>query len=234
MAKNSLEYEIKQDNRKRKTFFNANNSLANFIIPFIMEVNSLGKLNDLYFKYLIFKHNCPLNVINSNISSLINDSPEMKELSDEMKILYFKMVSVAFSESELNEEDSRELENRIRLATPEINWKAQGKTGKKQIENPETIKVKDPETGKEYNLEKFDLEIAKHLRGIITSELIEAFDNSNGKEPIGYKFFGKCPECGRFFIKTSKNKAFCSDSCSAIKRGREYRKRLLVNRIIIR
>ena len=80
-------------------------------------------------------------------------------------------------------------------------------------------------SNKKYKLEKLNIDLAKQLRGTITSELIKAFDCSNKKEPIGYKYFGKCPVCNRFFIKPSKNKVFCSNSCSAIKRGREYRKK---------
>ena len=45
---------------------------------------------------------------------------------------------------------------------------------------------------------------------------------------LGEKEFpvGKCPRCGEMFYKSSKNKVFCSDSCSSVIRSRKYRERL--------
>ena len=77
--------------------------------------------------------------------------------------------------------------------------------------------------GKVFVVRKLDIELMEFFQGIITLELVEAFDSSKNKEPFGYIYIGKCPECGRFFVKPSKNKIFCSNTCSSNKRSREFR-----------
>lgn len=231
MTKNNLENEIKQDNRKKKKFFNANNSLADFVIPFITGFDSLGRFNELYFKYLVFKHNCSDNVIHTYESQLSNYTYEIKTIVEKTKDLYMRMVKTAFEEKELNIKESEELEEQIMLAMPKITWRCRGETGKRIIskheptfEKPTTIEAYDDNTGKTYHLEPLDDNEANNLIGIITSTLVDAFEVSdNKKEAIAYTYFGKCLECGRFFIKTSKNKIFCSNTCSSKKRSRDFR-----------
>ena len=255
MTKNSLENEIKQDNRKKKKFFNANNSLADFIVPFIMEPNPFGKICDLYLKYLVFEYNYPNQIINSNIFSLIDHSLELYDFAEKMRSLYSRMLQVAFEEKELDMEEGKKLESDITGAMPKIMWRGRSKTGGKTLDDPDSkpnafanipyvgnaiigdksfkkndilfFKTNNNQsceiTDKGIVIRKLDIELMEYFQGIITLELVEAFDSSKNKEPFGYTYIGKCPECGRFFVKPSKNKILCSNTCSSNKRSREFR-----------
>ena len=211
---NNYEIEEKNNKKKYKNFFNKENSLANFIIPFIDSYVPVSAFHELYLRYEQYKRNYTEDMIKSNSSMILFVSPEKdkktNECIDENQLLIKQMIETAFSIDEVNEDKYKEIEKKIDvlLKGTSIIWRKKGNIGKKPDLKLETIVLNN----NEFTL--LTAESAKDLFRVIIKALISAFDSFNSKKPIGYDYIGKCQCCGKLFIKGRKDQIYCSNKCN--------------------
>ena len=211
---------------KKESFFNKDNSLVDFLVSFINENNPLFKLNELFIKYQKYKTNCPQYIIDENYSRFEgkpDKKEELLELANNMKDLYKKMIDVAYSDEELDDKESDKLKSKITATMPRIKWIGKGNCGYASSLKQNTFTIEDKKTGDTYIFDNFTPTNVRFLRGIITKSLVEAFDVCDNDKPVGTNYIGKCPQCGKIFIKKELRNIYCSTTCSNNLRSQKYR-----------
>ncbi|MBQ2592019.1 MAG: hypothetical protein II567_01890 [Candidatus Riflebacteria bacterium] len=204
----------KNDNQKRpRNFFNKENSLAEFVIPFISSFMPVSAFQELYLRYEQYNRNYSEETIRSNSSIILFPSKEQEMKTNdyikENQILLKKMIEIAFENNEASKEKYEEIEKQINnILNEKVTWRRKGNIGKKTDLKLET---KDIE-GKEFTL--LTVESAKVLFKVIVKALVSAFDSYNSKKPIGYDYMGKCQCCGKLFVKSRKDNIYCSSKCN--------------------
>lgn len=216
----------KNDNlKKSRNFFNKENSLADFVIPFIYNYVPASAFHELYLKFEQYKRNYPEDIIRSNSSIILFPSEEQESKTkyyvEESQILLKKMIEIAFEDNEASKEDYEKVEEQINnLLNEKVIWRRKGNIGKKTDLKLETKEIE----GKEFTL--LTVESAKVLFKVIVKALFSAFDSYNSKKPIGYEYMGKCQCCGKLFVKARTNQIYCSDRCNNRVKKSNYRERL--------
>lgn len=206
---------------KKKKFFSKENSLCEFVVPFVESSyeDSEEGLKKLYLKFLKFQFDCPDDLLKQEYSNIFSYMLNLESLIIKMKTLYRRMLEVAFSDDEISELEDKQLVSEIEytLPKPKFHWRGKDHIGYDKF-MPITIPPIISSNGHLYQFDMFDLEAAKRLFGLVTEELMHAFQG-----PDAYKYFGKCPHCGHFFCKKRSSQIYCSDRCSDIVKQRNYR-----------
>ena len=216
----------KNDNQKRpRNFFNKENSLAEFIIPFISSFMPVSAFQELYLRYEQYNRNYSEDIIRSNSSIILFPSREQETKTNdyikENQQFIKQMIEIAFENNEASKEKYEEIEKQINnILNEKVTWRRKGNIGKKTDLKLET---KDIE-GKEFTL--LTVESAKVLFKVIVKALVSAFDSFNSKKPTGYDYMGKCQCCGKLFVKARTNQIYCSDRCNNRVKKSNYRERL--------
>ncbi len=214
---------------KKESFFNKDNSLVDFIVPFVNNDNPLVLLNELFVKYQKYKTGCPQYILDENHSLFLASSEkteEVKALAIKMRNLYKDMIDVAYSENSKSNEECERLEKSIKNSLPRISWRNRKNCGDAKSLEQNTFLIRDEKTGKTYRFERFTPTNVRLLRGIITKLLVEAFNSNIYDEPTGFDYIGKCPQCGKIFIKKEPRNNYCSPTCSNTMRKNRYREKL--------
>ena len=216
----------KNDNLKRpRNFFNKENSLADFVIPFINSFVPVSVFQELYLKFEQYKRNYPEDIIRSNSSIILfppnEQAAKAKDYIEESQKLLIKMIEFAFEDNDTSKEEYEKIETQINnLLNEKVIWRKKGNIGKRSDLELETKEIE----GKEFTL--LTVESAKVLFKVIVKALVSAFDSYNSKKPIGYDYMGKCQCCGKLFVKARTNQIYCSDRCNNRVKKSNYRERL--------
>lgn len=229
-----MEVDLQKINKK-ESFFNKNNSLVNFIVPFVNNESPLNQLNELFIEFQKYRTNCPQYIIDDNRRLFLPRSKkleELKELTIKMRNLYKEMIDVAYSNDIISNENSENLEKRIKYALPRISWRSNKNCGDAKALKQNTFTIKDEKTDNCYIFERFTPTNVRFLRGIITKSLIEAFNCNIYEKPVGFNYIGKCPQCGKIFIKKELRNNYCSTTCSNNMRSHKYREKQLKNTLL--
>ena len=226
-----MELDLQKLNKK-ESFFNKNNSLVDFIVPFVTNDEPLVQLHELFIKYQKYKTGCPQYLLDENHSLFLAKSEkkeDIKKLVTEMRDLYKEMIDVAYSQSSNSNEECERLEKRIKNSLPRISWRNRNNCGDAKSLEQNTFTIIDEKTGLSYTFERFTPTNIRLLRGIITKYLVEAFNSNIYDKPAGFDYIGKCPQCGKNFKKKEPRNTYCSDTCSNTMRKNRYREKLRVS-----
>ena len=222
---------------KKRSFFNDENRLADFIVPFVSGDysqysdaysyihNDYSLVLNLYCKHIIYTYNITNTtpeIIYDDRSVFDEESFSVNEVISYMKKLYKDMIDIAFLDArkeKIPESRSENLEAQIRSALlPSLRWRGKNKickydSGKSNMAKLYAVNCEVP---------IFTKEIAKNLFAEVTEGLIKEFDSTTKKREPGFGYIGKCQniDCEKYFIKEHRAQEYCSPRCSNIQRHR--------------